>query len=70
MMLKSWIKAECNFNYKTFVEITFSNSESDFRQMRYPTIGEAIKDQKRKLCRDIVIRAGKENMDEIAEAIR
>lgn len=69
LMLKEWVRADCSFAFKTFVEVTFSNSDSDFREQRYPCIEDALNDQQRKLGRDIIRRVGKENMDEVLEVL-
>lgn len=52
-MTKKWDDARCNFNFTTFVEVTFVNSVSDFRTTRYPSIDDAIEDQAMKLKRDV-----------------
>lgn len=70
LMDKPWSEAICGFDFKTFVTIRFANSEADFREMRYPNIDEALKDQKRKLGRDLIRRVGSENMDTLMESIQ
>lgn len=67
--MKPWKEARCNFEYKTFVEITYFNTESDFRTTRYPDVGQALEDQHRKLGRDVIRRVGKDNMDEVLSSL-
>lgn len=69
-MDKQWSDVFCGFDYKTFVTIRFANSDADFREMRYPNIDEALKDQRRKLGRDLIRRVGAENMDTLMESIQ
>jgi len=61
-MTKKWETIECNFDHKTFVEVSFINSESDFRTTRYPNINEATYWQIDKLERDVkaFVGAGKD----------
>ena len=69
LMIKPWTEAKCNYDYKTFVEVTFFNSESDFRTTRYPNVEQALEDQHRKLGRDVIRRVGKDNMDEVLASL-
>jgi hypothetical protein len=52
-MRKAWAKTKCNFDFKTYVEVSFINSDDDFRTTRYPNIEEAIQMQSEKLKRDV-----------------
>ena len=52
-MNKKWEIARCNFDFTTFVEVSFVNSDSDFRTTRYPSLEEAIEQQTTKLKRDV-----------------
>ena len=52
-MRKTWTTTVCNFDFKTYVEVSFVNSEDDFRTTRYPNIDEAILQQTEKLRRDV-----------------
>lgn len=55
---------------KSYIEIMFSNSDSDFRATRFPPdIETVIKIQKEKLGKDIIAYCGKKNMDLIIEAL-
>jgi len=69
LMNKEWDRVVCNFDNKTFVEVSFFNSEADFRTQRYPSVNDAVEDQLRKLGRDLIRRVKKENMNELMEAI-
>jgi len=50
---KNWESTNCDFEHKTYIEVFFRNTESDFRGTKYPTVEEAIKDQTMKLERDV-----------------
>lgn len=52
VMQKKWASCSTTLDRKTYVEVTFYNSDGDFKTTRYPSIDEAIKDQTRKLKRD------------------
>jgi len=52
-MNKTWEFTECNFDFKTFVEVSFINNDDDFRTTKYPTIDIAIEQQTIKLKRDV-----------------
>jgi hypothetical protein len=70
-MLKDWEESNVDFSHKTFIIVKFFNSESDFRETRYPAdVDKVIEIQQQKLLRDIKSYVGgSAYMDELLEVM-
>ena len=70
-MRKKWSSTWVDFSHKTFITVGFNNSESDFRETRFPAdIDLVISIQQQKLMKDIAeFVEGKDNLDEMLEVM-
>ena len=66
---KRWENVMCDFSMKRKATVMFFNSEIDFSESGFPSLGIAVDVQQKKMGKDIISLIGEENMDELIEVL-